>query len=424
MAIKILVTGDIHLGRRSGSIDNSSLYGSIRYIWEEIVSRAIESSIDIVALTGDVVDRDNRYFEAIGPLQEGFEKLENAGIQVVVIAGNHDFDVLPELLDARHFSNVVLLGRGQRWETQTLIVRGKPVIFTGWSFASRHVGEDPLLSFDLEINEPEIPVIGMIHGDVDIPLSRYAPMSRAGFRHKGVDVWLLGHIHQRSILMDRPLVLYPGSPQALDAGEKGEHGPVLLTIDHKESIRHESFSWSPVRYENIEMDVTGISPDHLRGELIENLRRKTESLDTEHQRELLYDVDLIGECQDISMVEERLRQAEEAEFSVEECRVRIRKINVSRLQVKIQNLEELARQKSPVGMIAEVMMAIKEEKENEFLQKLRFQLKKIHQEIRRRGTFNDIEAARSEATDEFVDEILWQQCNQLLSELIGQKENV
>src|SRR5690625_7275313 len=106
------------------------------------------------------------------------------------------------------------------------------------------------------------------------------------------------------------------------------------------------------------------------------------------------------------MVEERLRQAEEAEFSVEECRVRIRKINVSRLQVKIQNLEELARQKSPVGMIAEVMMAIKEEKENEFLQKLRFQLKKIHQEIRRRGTFNDIEAARSEATDEFVDEIL------------------
>src|SRR5690625_7078630 len=98
MAINILVTGDIHLGRRSGSIDNSSLYGSTRYIWEEIVSRAIESSIDIVALTGDVVDRDNRYFEAIGPLQEGFEKLENAGIQVVVIAGNHDFDVLPELL--------------------------------------------------------------------------------------------------------------------------------------------------------------------------------------------------------------------------------------------------------------------------------------------------------------------------------------
>src|SRR5699024_5329588 len=106
MAMKILVTGDIHLGRRSGAIDSSSLHGSTRYIWEEIVNRAILYSVDVVVLTGDVVDRDNRYFEAIGPLQEGFEKLENAGIQVVAVAGNHDFDVLPELLDARHFSNV------------------------------------------------------------------------------------------------------------------------------------------------------------------------------------------------------------------------------------------------------------------------------------------------------------------------------
>lgn len=424
MAMKILVTGDIHLGRRSGAIDSSSLHGSTRYIWEEIVNRAILYSVDVVVLTGDVVDRDNRYFEAIGPLQEGFEKLENAGIQVVAVAGNHDFDVLPELLDARHFSNVHFLGRGQAWEKQTLMVREKPVIFAGWSFASRHVVEDPLLSFDLEINEPEIPVIGMIHGDVDIPLSPYAPMTRAGFYHKGVDVWLLGHIHKPGVLLERPLVLYPGSPQALDAGEKGSHGPVLLTIDHKESIRYEFLSWSPVRYENIEMDVTGISPEQLRGELIGNLHRNTESLNTEHQKELLYDVDLTGECQDILVVEEKLSQAVEAEFLVEECRVGIRKINTNRLQVKIQNLEELARQKSPVGMIAEVMVAIREKNENEFLRKLRIRLKEIHQETSRREIYNDLEVARAEGTDEFFDEILWQQCNQLLSELIGQQENV
>lgn len=424
MTVKILVTGDIHLGRRSGSIDRSSDYGSTSFIWERIVNRAITMQVDAVAVTGDVVDRDNRFFEAIGPLQRGFEKLADADIRVVIIAGNHDFDVLPELLDSGVYPNVCFLGRGQTWEKRTLDLKGQRVTFAGWSYASRHVNEDPLDAFDLEFNGPETPVIGMIHGDVDIPQSSYAPMSRAGFYNKGVDVWLLGHIHKHSVLLEHPLVLYPGSPQALDAGEKGQHGPVLLTIDHKNSIEYDFLSWSPVQYEDLVMDVTGIGPDELRGELNRHLRIHAETLRLEDQDELLYDVDLTGEYDDIRILEEKLRPAADMVISVAECQVGIRKINTSRLQVKIRNLEELAHQKSPVGMIAEVMIAIKEKRENEFLEDLRANLNEVYRETGRREIYSEIKVAHQEEKDDFLDEVLWQQCNQLLSELMRQQENV
>lgn len=39
--------------------------------WSRIVDYAIAHGVDVVALSGDIVDRDNRYFEAIGPFQRG-----------------------------------------------------------------------------------------------------------------------------------------------------------------------------------------------------------------------------------------------------------------------------------------------------------------------------------------------------------------
>ena len=35
-------------------------------MWEAIVDRAIEEKVDLVALSGDVVNHDNRFFEATG----------------------------------------------------------------------------------------------------------------------------------------------------------------------------------------------------------------------------------------------------------------------------------------------------------------------------------------------------------------------
>ena len=103
MAITVLATGDIHIGKKSSSIFQDAEESATKYSWFRIVDYAIKHEVDVLALTGDVVDRDNRYFEAIGPLQTGFEKLKSAGIAVYMISGNHDFDVLSQLVDSKKY---------------------------------------------------------------------------------------------------------------------------------------------------------------------------------------------------------------------------------------------------------------------------------------------------------------------------------
>ena len=95
MAIKILATSDLHLGRKSSEVPSSEKESSTRFTWENMVEWCIHHNTDVMLLAGDIVDRDNRFFEAIGPLQAGFEKLERAGVSVFIITGNHDHDVFP-----------------------------------------------------------------------------------------------------------------------------------------------------------------------------------------------------------------------------------------------------------------------------------------------------------------------------------------
>src|SRR5690554_4196479 len=119
MALKVLVTGDIHIGKKSSSVKQDTDESATKSTWTKIVEYVIKNNIDVLALTGDVVDQDNRFFEAIGPLQTGFERLKKAKIDVFMVSGNHDFDVLSQLVDANKYENTHLLGRGGNWEMKT-----------------------------------------------------------------------------------------------------------------------------------------------------------------------------------------------------------------------------------------------------------------------------------------------------------------
>jgi DNA repair exonuclease SbcCD nuclease subunit len=66
--IKAIATGDLHLGKRSHIRDQSADKLSTRYTWNKIVEWCTGNSVDLLLLTGDIVDRDNKFFEAVGPL--------------------------------------------------------------------------------------------------------------------------------------------------------------------------------------------------------------------------------------------------------------------------------------------------------------------------------------------------------------------
>jgi DNA repair exonuclease SbcCD nuclease subunit len=256
-AFRILCTGDLHLGRRPSRIPLTDDRLSVRHVWTHVVDTAIDRRVDAVALTGDVVDAENKMYEAYGTLERGLSRLLDAGIPVVAVAGNHDYDAFPRLvrsIDADHFH---LLGRGGEWDAVDLPRDGAaPVRIIGWSFPEAIVTENPLRDAGLSAHDG--PTLGLLHCEAGRRDGRYAPVPRADLARSPVDAWLLGHIHAPDPhRQDGQLQLYPGSLQPLDPGEPGAHGPWLVRV-RSSSVEAQHLPTATLRYEEVSVDTSGI----------------------------------------------------------------------------------------------------------------------------------------------------------------------
>jgi predicted phosphodiesterase len=244
-------------------------------MWQAIVERAIKERVDAVILTGDVVDQSNKYFEATGPLERGLRQLADARIPTLGVAGNHDHDVLPRIADSIPDGMFRLLGRAGHWESAKLAGAGGAIAHIhGWSFPAEHVRTNPLDDYRLSRNSAT-PVIGILHADVDVMGSAYCPVALADLQRRDVDVWLLGHVHKptRYPLSAGRAVLYPGSPQAMDPGETGVHGPWLIHVHPNGGVELEQIPLSHVVYETVAIDAGGVTgQEDLERRAYESLR--------------------------------------------------------------------------------------------------------------------------------------------------------
>lgn len=253
--LNILCTGDIHLGRHPTRIpphiDGPRF--SPRAIWDTIVDHAIQHDTDALIVTGDIVDRENRYYEAYGPIEAAAHRLNDAHIPLITVAGNHDYDGLPHLINELDLPNVHLLGEDGTWEEHTIHdANDEPILHLhGWSFPTQHVHQSPLDDYDLDPH-PTTPTIGILHTDLDANEDRYAPTTTQQLRETHTDAWILGHIHAPSVRhQDDPLIIYPGSPQPLSPNEPGTHGPWHITLQTDATPTAKQHPLATVRYEHI-----------------------------------------------------------------------------------------------------------------------------------------------------------------------------
>lgn len=270
MGVRILCIGDIHLGRspsKLSNLDEGTASISASALLSLACEHAIAERVDAVFFTGDVVDQENAFYEAYGPLKLAVRSLLAEHIPVVAIAGNHDFDVLPRL--AKEIPEFILLGADGAWQEITLRRKGTPVMTVrGRSFTAREFRGDPLQGYpDSSMHESAVnsqpssllPTVSLLHCDVDASESAYAPISLRQLSSTLTDAWLLGHIHKPQILAKQPLVLYPGSLLPLDPGEPGAHGPWIVTISESGSACASQVPLSPLRYESITVDLSKVS---------------------------------------------------------------------------------------------------------------------------------------------------------------------
>lgn len=364
--MKLLATGDLHLGRRSSRMggDGDAPASPTTAVWKALVRWAVAESVDVVALTGDVIDRENRFYEAFGPLERGIHRLAEAGIEVVAVAGNHDFDVLPRLVGQLPADRFHLIGRGGRWQRLLLPHDREPALAVdGWSFPAEHVTEDPLESYDLPAEESR-PVLGLLHADVGQGVSRYAPVPLARLQSLPHAAWLLGHVHApRLITEGPPAVLYPGSPQAMDAREEGVHGPWLLTFTGRRLTTLEQIPLSPLRYQRLPVDLTGTAAkEELDRRVLAAVRQALEEAVVEgqgHLQTLICHLELGGRTALHPELEGLAGALGRLTLPREEAVARVDRVTVSARPAV--DLGELARAANPAGGLARLLLALEGE---------------------------------------------------------------
>lgn len=366
MPLKLLAVGDIHLGRYPSRVP-SALAGARHTLgpseaWNRTIDHAIDAGVDAVVLAGDVVERDDDFFEAYRALQRGVQRLVDAGIPILGVAGNHDVRVLPRL--AEQLPAFHLLGAGGAWESYTLETGGTQVTLHGWSFPKARVLYSPLDGASLQ-RGPGFNV-GVLHCDRDQSGSPHAPVRSSELESAELDGWLLGHIHAPDRLsMERPSG-YLGCLSGMDPGEPGDHGPWLLTVDEGRLQALEQWVLAPLRWETVHLDLGDAEEaEQARTLLLEALQALDRSLADAVRAPRAVGVRLSIEGRSdhgpavLRLFEEEQRagavvldgQATGAGYFLEHCRL------ATRPRI---DLERLAGQRDPAGLLARRLLWLDE----------------------------------------------------------------
>ena len=368
--VRILATGDLHIGRRPTRVPDSELAerASAARMWEAIVLRAIAQRVDAVLLSGDIIDHDNRFYEATGPLERGICRLAEAGIPTFAVAGNHDFDVFPRILNQVKTPLFHFLGQGGNWEEAYLERDGQRLLrIIGWSFPARCVRHSPLDGFRFS-PDPRLPTVGLLHADLDVPGSEYAPVRLAELQAAKVSLWVLGHIHkpQHWPSQSGAQVLNPGSPQALAPDEPGPHGPWLIEIDGPHSVNCRQFPMSLVRYQELSVDLAGAeTSDEFETRVNTALTSALESAagEDEPPRLLSLRLHFVGVTALCGRIESLAQPLGDLERHRGDVRARIDK-HTNFTQPAI-DLEELSLRNDPAGALARTMLSLERNEEDE-----------------------------------------------------------
>lgn len=361
---RLLCTADLHIGRRPSRLPShaQALRHSTKAAWGHIVDEALRLNVHGVVLAGDVIDQDNRYFEALGPLEEGLRRLGEAEIQTFAVAGNHDFDVLPDLATSLGMPGFHLLGSGGRWSREALVVPGedRPRLFLdGWSFARRHHDHSPFDGYTCAA--AEAPLVGVLHGEPDgLPGTGYGPFPVSELERGEACIWLVGHVHKpgrHETGSGRPW-LSLGSPQPLSPKESGLHGPWMVEVDPSGHVEVEQLPTATIRYESLEVDLEGVDDD-ARGRIHQAIREMIhrDIAGRGAVEELVCRVVLTGRTSLHRRLDSVTSAAEEdLELSVEGVTATIDRIRVATRPDL--DLEALATTPTPPGVLSRLVRAL------------------------------------------------------------------
>ena len=172
-------------------------------------------------------------------------------IPVFAVLGNHDsastiISALPWPAHVHRFSADA---------PESITLERLNVVLHGRSFATKSVPDDLAAGFPEAVRGRHN--IGVLHTSLGgyAAHETYAPTSLAILNGKRYDVWCLGHVHERQIISQQPLVLYPGNIQGRHIKERGARGCYIID-DASGRFEPRFVELDSLRWELVDVDVT------------------------------------------------------------------------------------------------------------------------------------------------------------------------
>lgn len=291
---RFLHAADLHLDSPLlGLTEKSGEYARLiadasRRAFNDMVDLAIRTECRFVVLAGDVFDGDLRDTQCGLFFISGMARLQQAGIRVFMILGNHD----AENRFARHLhvtDNVHLFASSK---AETCVMEGLGVAVHGRSFGRRDVTDNIARKYPAPV--PGLFNIGILHTACQGREGHetYAPCTVEQLVNHGYQYWALGHVHTREILHENPYVVYAGNLQGRHVREAGPKGASLVTVRGGDVASVEHQVLDAVRWASEVVDLThAATPAEMTG----RIRRAGQDLIEQAQgRPIALRLELVG----------------------------------------------------------------------------------------------------------------------------------
>ncbi len=218
-----------------------------------LVDAAIEEKVDAVLLAGDIYDGDWAHYGTGVHFVSEMGRLREAGIPVVIVAGNHDAE--SKLTKSLRLPDNVQMLDTRKAQTVTFEDRGLAV--HGQGYATPAVLED--LSIGYPAPTAGMLNVGLLHTSADgrPGHERYAPCSVSALAQRGYDYWALGHVHSREVLRTDPAIVFPGNLQGRGLRETGPKGATLIELGQDGTVSFEHRALDCVRWDLITVEASG-----------------------------------------------------------------------------------------------------------------------------------------------------------------------
>jgi len=267
----IIHTADVHLDRAFSGLGMMSGIAAarreeLRDAIRRVVDLTIEVGADALTIGGDLYEHDRATLDTGNFLAQQFARLE--AVPVLISPGNHD-PYVPDSLYRRVDwpSNVTIFSAT---ELQPVSLAGGVTV---WGVA--HDGPDVRrnLLAGFRVSGAGTHLL-LFHGSnmSGAPEKRtgHAPFLPEDIAATGADFAMLGHYHSGRVYKSgKPLFAYPGTPEALDFSEEGEHFVLRLDIDGT-TVEPRPIPFGRVRYRTSRIDVTElVTSDEVRAAIVE-----------------------------------------------------------------------------------------------------------------------------------------------------------